>query len=82
MSEKDQNATPNAPSTPPEFNDPNFQSVLNALLDAYQPILESQLKLARDVKGLEKQAASGGNFETDFATAQSLFGKFLNEDIA
>jgi hypothetical protein len=82
MSGKDNDSASNAPTTPPEFNDANFKSVLNALLDAYQPILESQLKLAGNLKGLEQQAAAGSNFESDFATAQSLFGKFLNEDIA
>jgi hypothetical protein len=81
MPDFDTSSQSNAPTTPPEFNDPNFQSVLTELLDAYQPILESQLNLTRDLKGLEKQAAVG-NFESDFATAQSLFGKFLNEDNA
>jgi len=69
-------------SAPPEFNDPNFQAVLKALLDAYLPVLEAQLHLARDPKALEAQAATAPNCEAQFAEARALFGKFLNEDLA
>jgi hypothetical protein len=70
------------PATPPEFNNPNFQSVLQALLDAYQPVLERQLHLAQNLKALEEQAAAVRTCEAEFAEAEQLFGKFLNQELA
>lgn len=52
--------TPNQPSTSTnssEFNNPDFQAGLKALLSVYQPILENDLKLAKNPEELAK--ASG-----------------------
>jgi hypothetical protein len=76
------NKTSDSPATPPEFSNPNFQSVLRALLDAYQPVLESQLNLSHDLQGLEQQAVAARTCEAEFAQAKELFGKFLNADQA
>jgi hypothetical protein len=68
------------PVSPAEFSDPNFQNVLNALLDAYRPVLESQLKLIRDPQHLQNQARTQPTCAEEFALARDLFGKFLNEE--
>jgi hypothetical protein len=74
---------PTDPSTAPEFNNPDFQAVLKALLAAYQPILEQQLALARNPQQLQKDAqADPPNCVDEFKEANALFGKFLTDDIA
>ncbi len=69
-------------TTAPELNNPNFQVVLKALLGAYQPILEQQLNLAKNPQQLQKEASVPPNCADEFAEADALFGKFLNDDIA
>ncbi len=67
----------------PELNNPDFQSVLKALLAAYQPFLEQQLNLAKNPQQLQKEAQSDPpNCADEFAEANSLFGKFLTDDVA
>lgn len=70
-------------SSVPELNNPDFQSVLKALLAAYQPVLEQQLNLAKNPQQLQKEAQSDPrNCADEFAEADALFGKFLTEDVA
>ncbi len=79
---KQSQQTPNATTTP-ELTNPDFQTVLKALLAAYQPILEQQLNLAKNPQELQKQAQGDRpNCADEFAEANALFGKFLTEDIA
>lgn len=67
----------------PELNNPDFQYVLKALLDSYQPILEQQLNLAKNPQELQKEAQSHPpNCADEFAEADALFGKFVNADVA
>jgi hypothetical protein len=74
---------PQPPQTAPELNNPDFQFVLKALLAAYQPILEQQLSLAKDPEALQKEAQNHPpNCADEFALADALFRKFLNEDVA
>ena len=72
-----------ASTSAPELNNPDFQSVLKALLAAYQPILEKQLSLAKNPEELEKEALRHPpNCADEFAEANALFDKFLTEDVA
>ncbi len=85
MSEKDKKQPPQAAdeSAAPEINNPDFQSVLKALLAAYQPILERQLSLAKNPEELEQEALRHPPTCADeFAEAEALFGKFLTDDVA
>ena len=67
----------------PELNNADFQYVLKALLAAYQPILEQQLNLAKNPQELQKEAQGHArNCADEFAEANTLFSKFLNEDVA
>jgi hypothetical protein len=81
MADKD---NPQAPQTSaPEFNNPDFQFALKALLDAYQPILEQQLNLAKNPAALEKEAESAPpNASQELALANQIFEKFLTEEVA
>jgi len=70
-------------SSAPELNNPEFQTVLKALLAAYQPILEKQLSLAKNPEELEKEARKRPpNCADEFAEANALFGKFLTDEVA
>lgn len=68
----------------PDFNDPDFQAGLQALLAVYRPILEQQLKLARNPDELQKQAQalSSRTCAQEFEDAHATFSKFLNEETA
>jgi hypothetical protein len=67
-----------------DFNNPDFQAGLTALLAVYQPILEQQLNLAKNPAELQKQAqaASSRTCAQEFEEAYAMFGRFLNEDTA
>ncbi len=68
---------------PVEIQSENFQFVLKALLAAYQPVLEGELKLAGDPAGLSKQAAGGPpDCDAEIALANQVFGRFFNEEVA
>lgn len=85
MTDKEKNtpAGGGSPSTPEEFNTPDFQFVLKALLAVYQPVLEQQLSLAKNLQELEKQAkARRPNCADELALANEIFGKFFTEEVA
>lgn len=66
-----------------ELHNEDFQFVLKALLAAYQPILEQELKLAGDPAALSKQAEGGPpDCEVEIARANQIFGKFFTEEVA
>jgi hypothetical protein len=68
---------------PSELHDEDFQFALKALLAAYQPILEEQLKEANAPEAL-KDAAAGKppNCEDELALANRIFENFLTEEVA
>ena len=61
----------------------DFQFVLNALLTAYRPILENELKLAESADTLLKEvSAHPPTCEDEIQLANSLFERFFTHDIA
>jgi hypothetical protein len=70
-------------STAPELNNPDFQYVLKALLEAFEPALEQQLRLAKDPQQLQQEAQGDlRNCGDEFAEANTFIGKFLTDDVA
>ncbi|MBZ5583273.1 MAG: hypothetical protein LAQ30_13915 [Acidobacteriia bacterium] len=65
-----------------EIHSDDFQTVLRALLAAYQPWLEAELRHAKSPEELKKAAESTDpNCEEEVALAERLFGPFLTEDV-
>jgi len=62
--------------------DPDFQAVLKLLLAAYQPILESELKLSQSPDELAKLAARPVNCDDEIALANRIFGQFFTPEVA
>jgi hypothetical protein len=74
--------TPGA-QDPNQFNEADFQAVLKALLAAYQPELEADLRRAQAPDDLTKEArGKPPSCEDEIALAEAIFGKFLTEEIA
>ena len=68
---------------PPEPSDPDFRVVLQALIDAYRPILEEDLKRAGDLDALAKEAdGAAPDCEAELAAAERLFARFVDEKVA
>jgi hypothetical protein len=68
---------------PPELHNDDFQFVLKALLEAYRPVLEQELKLAGSPADLTKQAESGPpDCDVEIARANEIFGRFFTEEVA
>jgi hypothetical protein len=68
---------------PAEIHNEDFQFVLRALLDAYQPILEEDLARARKPEQLKKEAESKPpSCEDEIALAGRIFEKFFSEEVA
>jgi len=68
---------------PPEPNDPDFRVALEALVAAYRPILEEDLKRAGNLDALVKEAdAAPPDCEAEIAAAERLFTPFVNEKTA
>ena len=71
-----------SPQQVPDPSDPEFQTVLQALIDVYRPILEEDLKRAGDLKGLGDEARNAPpDCEAELATAQRLLGQFPDEKV-
>ena len=67
----------------PEMSSPEFQTVLQALVDTYRPILEEDLKRSADLKALEQEALKAPpDCEAELDAAQKLFETFLSEKTA
>ena len=68
---------------PRELHDEDFQFALKALLAAYQPILEEELRQSNAPEAL-KEAAAGKppNCEDELALANRIFETFLSEEVA
>lgn len=78
----------NADSATPDPNDPDpqnpeFQAVLQALINAYKPVLEEDLRRAGNLDGLSEEANKDEpDCEAEIAAAQRLFANFADEKIA
>src|SRR6516164_7788092 len=72
-----------SPPTGEEIQNPDFQFVLKALLAAYQPVLEQELRLAGDPAALSKSAEAGPpKCEDEIARADQIFAAFFTEEVA
>jgi len=69
---------------PEEVQNKDFQTALKALLEAYRPILEADLALAKDPRQLQEQAIQRcpPTCEEELALANQLFDKFFTKDVA
>ncbi len=66
-----------------EIHGEDFQFVLKALADAYRPILEEDLKRARDVEALKKEAErKPPTCDGELQLANRLFESFFTEEVA
>jgi hypothetical protein len=78
--EKKKNASGNEAT---EIGNEDFQSVLRALLAAYQPVLKQELELAGNPAELNKQAEVGPpSCADEIARANQVFGAFFTEEVA
>jgi hypothetical protein len=72
-----------APLDPKEIHNEDFQFVLRALLAAYQPLLDEDLRRAHSPEDLKKEAESKPpNCEDELALANRIFGQFFTEEVA
>lgn len=72
-----------SPPTAEELNDPDFQAGLRALVEAYQGMLEQDLKRAHDTKALTAEAVGSVEACEDEVTAAGrIFHAFATEEIA
>jgi hypothetical protein len=68
---------------PPEADDPDFRQVLEALVDAYRPLLEEDLRRAGDLDALVREAdAAAPDCEAEIAAADRLFTPFVDAKTA
>ena len=66
-----------------DMHNEDFQFALKELLNAYQPILEEELKRAKDPEKLKKEAEENPpDCEDEFALANRIFEKFFTEEVA
>jgi len=65
-----------------DTQDPEFQTALEALLGAYRPVLEEDLKQSQDAAALVKAAASERNCEDEIKFADRIFSSFFTEKVA
>ena len=71
-----------APPSDPDPSNPEFQTVLKALVEVYRPILEEDLKRAGDLAALAQEAEQAEpDCEAELANAQRLFGSFADEKV-
>lgn len=71
------------PSEHDEIHNEDFQFVLKALLEAYQPILEEELHRTQHPEELKKEAESKPpSCEDELALANRIFEKFFTEEVA
>lgn len=67
----------------PDPSDPDYRLVLQALVDAYRPILEADLKRAGDLDSLVKEAdGPEPDCEAEVAAAEQLFARLVDEKVA
>ena len=77
------NGTNTDPTEHEEIHSEDFQFALKALLAAYQPILEEELKRSKEPEQLKKEAeAKPPSCEDEIALANRIFEKFFTEDVA
>ena len=71
------------PSEADEIRNEDFQAALRELLNAYQPILEEDLKRATAPEQLEQEAEQKPpSCDDELALANRIFEKFLTEEVA
>jgi hypothetical protein len=74
--------TPSASADAPNPSDADFRIVLDALVDAYEPVLQADLKLAGDLDALAKEAAAQApDCDAELATADALFRNVFDEKV-
>lgn len=67
----------------PDPADPDYRLALEALVSAYRPILEADLKRAADLDQLAREAdAPEPDCEAEVAAAEQLFARFVDEKVA
>ena len=72
-----------SPEDKEEIHSKDFQFVLKALLDAYRPIIEEDLKRAKDPEKLKEEAEKKPpSCDDELALADRLFEKFFTEEVA
>ncbi len=68
---------------PAEIHNEDFQFVLRALLEAYQPILEEDLARARKPEQLKRETeGKPRSCEDEIVLARRIFEKFFSEEVA
>jgi hypothetical protein len=84
MDDDKKRSSQHASAQPDEVQNKDFQAALKALLEAYRPILEADLALAKDPKQLQEQAIRRcpPSCEEELALANQLFDKFFTKDVA
>src|SRR5260370_14593482 len=66
-----------------EFNTPEYQYALKALLAADQQVLEQELNRVKDAAALEKEAqARPPSCDDEIRLGMEIFGKFLTQEVA
>ena len=71
------------PEDQKDVTDADFQFALQTLLQAYKPLLESDLARLEAPEQLTKEAlAAGPSCAEEFAAAEELLGKFFTDDVA
>jgi hypothetical protein len=65
-----------------EIQSGDFQFILKELLAAYQPILEEELKRAKEPERLKKEGVQKPSCDEELALANRLFEKFASEAVA
>src|SRR5450631_1514999 len=71
-----------SPPTADELNDADFQAGLKALVEAYQGMLEQDLKRALDTQALTEEVLSSvAACEDEVATASRIFQTFATEEV-
>src|SRR5262245_25192678 len=72
-----------SPLSPNEINDEAFQAGLAALLAGYQPILEEELKRAKDTDRLKKELlATPASCEEEVSLAGRIFERFSAPELS
>ena len=80
---KNLTSDPSLSSPFPEANDENFQFALNALIAAFQPVIEDELNRLKSPPTLDAVAAPTSRVcEEELALANRVFESFMTEDVA
>jgi hypothetical protein len=77
------NGTDKSDPKTPEASSEDFQYVLKALLTAYRPVLEREVKRSESAQKLDEEASKNPpSCEDEIALARELFEKFFTPEVA